>query len=87
MTPKNSAPEDRRAKQALFQGKTRSKISPRTLLTVAVIMVAVSGSAYFYGIRSETAAPANAIPATVMEADQRRTIGDITQISYPSLSV
>jgi uncharacterized membrane protein len=83
MTIQNSAPENRRAKQALFQSKTRSKINPRTLLTVAVIMMAVAGSAYFYGIRSETAVPANAIPATAMEAEQRQTIGDITQISYP----
>lgn len=83
MTLKNSAPEDRRAKQALFQSKTRSRINPRLILAVVVMMVAVAGGAYFYGSQSGTDVPATAIPATAMAADQRQTIGNITQISYP----
>jgi uncharacterized membrane protein len=83
MSQKNSTPEDPRAKQALFQGETRSRINPRILLAVAVIILAVAGSTYIYGIQSETAVPAPPAPGTAMAADQRQTNGDVTQISYP----
>ncbi len=78
MTHKNIAPDNRRAKQALFQGKTRSRINRRIIWAVVAVIVAVSGIAYVAGTRSQSTASAISI-ATV----ERPSNGGLKQISYP----